>query len=282
MGLYTSFKNAYFDIMTRHGFIYQKKVFIRVLGGDIVQIIGISQRKTHEITATIFPLAAPPIVLGLRSRDFADSIAFSYWTDNYVLTFNHLKNLPNSISFLSDGREVRMVLPSNSKNGYSEEYLKATAQGMEEYYIPLMDSIKNMDSYVSWYVSDQKPKDFRNGMYRLSEEELLYKCYLDQNFDFAIDHLKWICQKNRVQDEKNLRDAMQATNPLIRAQLPQSIEERIAENMRDFEERIYRGSYKLFWKYFEENNITELSHFVEERIEHNKCVLLNEFSKLMI
>ena len=75
---------------------------------------------------------------------------------------------------------------------------------------------------------------------------------------------------------------MQSTNPWVRARLPRSVEEGVEEYMRDIEERVLKGCYKKFWKCYEENNLSDIAQFVQNRIEHHKRVLLNEFNKLTL
>ena len=55
MGLYQLFKDAFYDVMTRHGFIHQGNAFIRIVGEDIVQAVTIKPLTGYDIDVLIFP-----------------------------------------------------------------------------------------------------------------------------------------------------------------------------------------------------------------------------------
>ena len=59
------------------------------------------------------------------------------------------------------------------------------------------------------------------------------------------------------------------------------MEEELDEMMRDYDERVVKNSFKRLLKFHQENNLVDLSRYVEDNIEKNTEIFKKTFTKLV-
>lgn len=188
MGLYQIFKDAAYERMTRHGFIHQSNVFIRILGGEIVQAVTVKHIAGYEITAAIFPLCDPPTELFWDTRK-------PYWAENISLTFKGFLDFPHT-DMLGLSRTLKLYFPKDEESSsYTVENLHKVAELLEEFYIPRFDRICDLDSYLEWASGGYE--DYARIYRRIGDKSLLYKACSDGNFDWVDGYVekcisKWL------------------------------------------------------------------------------------------
>ena len=145
MGLYTIFKTEFNEVMTRHGFIHQGDVFVRILNGQIVQGVTVRPTVSYGVKAAIFPIYEPPYEL------FEKTTKKPYWAEEVELTFNEYEGFPHKESIGISMYSLCPYLAKNAENvRQATENLAKAAEIMESTYIPKFDEICDLDSYLEW------------------------------------------------------------------------------------------------------------------------------------
>lgn len=256
MGLYKIFKDVFYDIMARHGFIHQGNVFIRIVGEDIVQAVTIKPISSYFITAAIFPMYLP-------CNGFDESYVGSkkpYWAEDKHLTFHGFVDFPHThiITYLDGDTKKKMFQPTpffDKENYLSDtiENLKKAAEIMETFYIPQFDKIVDFNSYFEWINTPLQERSFLCGREIITAESLVYKSYIDGNFDFGRAYIK----------------------------------ENVEENLKilgneEYVSRMIANAYKIFYDSANNNDASWIvEHFNTEKCRVKK-ILRETYSKLKI
>ena len=269
MGLYQIFKDAAYERMTRHGFIHQSNVFIRILGGEIVQAVTVKPITNYEITAAIFPLCDPPVEL------FWD-IKKPYWAENIELTFNGFSDFPHT-EWVGTIRSLSLYLSKDEKYfSYTVENLRKAAELLEEFYIPRFDRIWDIDSYLEW--ADIGHKDYARICRRVGDNSLLYKACSDGNFDWVDEYVErcisqWIKKEFGVYSCIDLYSKAEIGANSKYLAIKEAIDRFKLERKKEFD-KIY------FYK--DSEKISDAKTFIEAQRERTLDTLKKKYSKLKL
>ena len=260
MGLYKIFKDVFYDTMTRHGFIHQGNVFIRITGEDIVQAVTIKPISSYFITAAIFPMYLP-------CSNFDESYVDSkkpYWAEDRHLAFHGFVDFPHTqcINRLESDTKKKMFFPTpffNKENYLSDtiENLKKAVEIMETFYIPQFDKIVDFNSYFEWINTPLQERSFLGGREIITPEALVYKSYIDGNFDFGRAYIDRWSKENA---EDNLKQF----------------------GSEEYASKMIANAYKIFYDSATNNDASWIvEHFNNEK-RRVKKILRATYSKLKI
>lgn len=300
MGLYKIFKDVFYETMTRHGFIHQGNVFIRINGKDIVQAVTIKPIIGYDITAAIFPLYLP--CKGFNNKYVLPKKP--YWAEDRILSFHGYADFPhvNCSEWIEKGIERRTysLTPFFNKDEFLSdtiENLQKAAEIMETFYIPQFDKIVDFDSYFEWINIPIKERALRS-VEIITAETLVYKSYLDGNFDWGneyIDNLRIInaeqiwemlkCYKKY--DNKKFLEQDFAEDVLRRLKINKSISEfdflpaKFTRNCEDFENRVLADRYREFFDSAANNDSSWIIEYLDNNRKRTAEVLKSTYSKLL-
>ncbi len=190
------FRETFSETMLSHGFIYKNRVFIRVLGGDIVQAITIKTTYGHEydFSLSIFPIWLYKRIL-LCSSHATNLSKHMLWREGFVLTFGGYENFPHTEELRSViGRGCRHILVSYYADDPESveqvvENFRYAAEKIEEIYLPILDKIQNFDAYMAWR-AEKNTLLFTPGFHQepIPVEALGYKAYVDGSPRWGIEY----------------------------------------------------------------------------------------------
>ena len=276
MGLYQIFKDAAYERMTRHGFIHQSNVFIRILGGEIVQAVTVKPITSYDVTAAIFPLCQPPVDLFWEGKK-------PYFAEQYTVEFDYSK-FPYVIcsqDYQSE-RKYYSVEPFLGKRqeyvDYTIKNLEKAAEQIEENFIPILDKICDIDSYLDWM---QNGCEGVRHSWWLESPILLHKSCLDGDFEWGNRYVeKYLGTKY----EKDLSSLFKSYKIL-------PVSDDIWKNDPSFaiikeemarRDEIYFHRFKNFYEYRDKNDIDGAKTFIEAQRERTLDTLRKKYSKLKL
>ncbi len=288
MGLYQLFKDAFYDVMTRHGFIHQGNAFIRIVGEDIVQAVTIKPLTGYDIDVLIFPAYFIP---NDKKYYFKNGLKDSkpYWVEDNSLWFKGFVDFPHKARSgnLPNGEAFYCLDPYLKKR---EDYVQKTienlakaAEVMEEFYIPQFDKIVDFSSYFAWKATDRHKKSVY-GDDSFSDVELIYKAYLDGNFSWGKNYLDNLYKDHKEKETNRITRylAWQETWPEEKKtyyHMMKDFDTEYKESMDLFIE-MTNTTYKKFYESIEKNDTSWIVDYIKEQKEFTYSVLRARYSKL--
>lgn len=300
MGLYKIFKDAFYDVMTRNGFIHQGNVFLRVNGGCILQAVTVKPITGYEVVAAIFPLFDASSHNTYFQSNLDEPLGSKpYWAEDITLHFRAGDGFPYATKYTAtpiDGeREFAQYAPFFNKEPYRSmaiANLQRAAEVMEEEYIPQFNAIYDLDSYLSWLTMSEINLDISRGRRTWVSARLLgCKSYYDGDFTYALHYTDAYLKAEIERAEKEVQRSIETDRD---EKLRQAIYEASGERTPylDYDTELrkklagarsgYNYIYGPLFEWIKNNDVSWVPAYMENETAHAKKLLKDRYSKLVL
>ena len=287
--LYKLFKEIFNDTMTRHGFVHQGNVFLRINGENIIQAVTVQALIGYEICASICPAHDVWEKYSIWEKQLSSKRP--YWAEYGRLCFKGFEDFPHKNCIRnSDGSIYYTLYPYLPKK---DDYFKRTVENlekaleyMENFYIPQFDKIVDFESYFDWITSDWKERSISDFM--ITSLDLSYKAYIDGNFDWGRQFLE---NEHKAYEEETVKSiksyiAWQSSDEYLKNQKiygntssKMDYETEYNKRMSHYN-RVFSERFGKFIESAEKNDVSWIPDFVKERSETALALLKDKYSKL--
>lgn len=288
MGLYKIFRETFNDVMTRHGFVCQGNAFLRIVNGEILQAVTVKALTSYQIN-----LWCSSLYDEMRFFHFEYDSKKPYWIEDFgSLTFNGYKDWPGVIPLKDpETHEVLLYItePYFKKNEAPViENFKCAAKYMESFYIPQLDQISDINSFLDWVSMDEDVRQVRLH-FEPSCSFMCRKAYIDGNFEYGRAYLN-------AKKERALREPIIHLQNLVTYRKMLSLEERKKRYGANFEipdfdaelnklETEYDNEIKLKFPEFIEaeksNDFTHIREYTDSVRDKNLKAIYAKYPKLL-